>query len=425
MVSSSYAAGVISQLEDAQDVGFSHVVFELYADDRTMQPHHWQVFETMGAAQEQRQALADKGGWSGHDDRHIYCWPIDRLLEELQTTHSLNNRQAMNLNNLEDIKKEVANLGFSQQSIDQLEPQMRTGTGYFNVREQLPGDNGLPVDLTLHLRKSNESEYYNLNKFEAVAGKIPPVVPGQQYMVISENKDNPERPLVKAFDSGYEAIEFFKKQKGNSELAIGESPEAKQNLASKEQGTVNYVNNDFKQAYFGSAVSQTFYVQKGVGFSAQQAANMVQGRTVHRDNMLNPNSGETYRAWINLDQGIPKDDHGNYKLKQMNDPNFGFDLDKTLNKFKIKELADPAQKAAIVQGIKNGDRIEVTVTGKDNKEQKVLLEAQPRYKTMDFYSGKGDKLKRELFQKAPSQNLDLGKDRGKSKDKGEDMGMSI
>ncbi|WEA01830.1 hypothetical protein [Mucilaginibacter sp. SJ] len=75
----------------------------------------------------------------------------------------------MNLNNLEDLRKEVGMLGFSKQSLNQLEPQMRTGTGYLDIREQLPGDTGIPVELTLHLRKSNESKYSNLNKFEAVA----------------------------------------------------------------------------------------------------------------------------------------------------------------------------------------------------------------------------------------------------------------
>ncbi|RKR79979.1 hypothetical protein BDD43_0065 [Mucilaginibacter gracilis] len=421
-----HAQAIINLLEDAEDVGLSHVVFEMRPTDMDLQPHQLEFFDTLGAALDHWELKAGGGNLPGDAEFPVYYRSTAEMLEEIkQANANYLNHQNMNLNNLEDIKKEAANLGFSQQSIDQLEPQMRTGTGYFNVREQLPGDNGLPVDLTLHLRKSNESEYYNLNKFEAVAGKIPPAVPGQQYMVLTENKENPERPLVKTFDSGYEAVAFFKKQKGNSELAMGESPEAKKNLASKENGTVNYVNPDFKQAYFGNAVSQTFYVQKGVGFTAQQAANMVQGRTVHRDNMLNPASGEGYRAWIKLDFDQAKDDYGNYKLKQMNDPNFGFDLDKTLNKFKIKELGEPAQKAAILQALKNGDRVDVTVTGKDNKEQKVQMEARPQFKTLDFYTGKGDKMKRELYQKAPAQNLDLGKDKGKGKEKGEDQSMGI
>jgi hypothetical protein len=69
-------------------------------------------------------------------------------------------------------------------------------------------------------------------------------------MLLTENKDNKEKPLVKNFESPNEAIEFFKKQKGTSELALGESAESKQVLASKENGKVNYVNDNFRGAYF-------------------------------------------------------------------------------------------------------------------------------------------------------------------------------
>ncbi len=340
--------------------------------------------------------------------------------------HSFNHSIAMNLNNLQDLKGEVKDLGFSPKVADELEPNMRTQTPYFTLKEQLPGDNGLPVDMTLHFRKSNESQFYSFNKFEAVAGKIPPAVENQQYMVLTENKEHPERPLVKEFPSGHEAVEFFKKQKGTSELAIGESAESKQILASKENGTLNYVSNDFKNAYYGAAIKQTFYVSRGAGFTAGQAANMVQHRTVHRDNMLNPNTGEAYKAWIGLDFDQAKDNYGNYKLKQMNAPNFGFNLEKTLENFKIKELADPAKKEEIVAAMRNGDRIPVTIIGKDNKEHQVQVEAVPRYKTMDFFNRDGEKMRREPFLK-PIINQDLGKDKGKGKgkDNGEDLGVAV
>ncbi|HZY35966.1 MAG TPA: hypothetical protein VFE53_04915 [Mucilaginibacter sp.] len=332
----------------------------------------------------------------------------------------------MNLNNLQDLKSEIKDLGFSPKVAEEMEQNMKSQASYFTLKDRLPGDNNNGVDMTLHFRKSNESEYYSFNKFEAVAGKIPPAVENQQYMVLTENKDNPERPLVRQFESGNDAVEFFKKQKGTSELALGESPESRQLLASKETGKVNFVNPDFKQAYFSSAIKQTFYVKNGVGFSAPQAANMVQHRTVHRDNMLNPNNGEAYKAWISLDFDQKKDDYGNYKFKQMNDPNFGFNLEKTLDNFKIKELADPAKKEAIMEAMKNGDRLQLTITGKDNKEHTVQVEAVPRYKTLDFFNSKGEKMKREPFLK-PAINKDLGKDKGKGKgkDEGEDLGIAV
>lgn len=248
----------------------------------------------------------------------------------------------MNLNNLEDLKKEVKDLGFNPKVADELEKNMKPLPGHFTIKDQFPGDRGV-VDMTLHFHKSGQSDTYNLNKYEVASGKVPPTVENQQYMVLTENKDNKEKPLVRTFESPNEAIDFFKKQKGNSELALGESPDSKQILASKENGKENYINKDFRSAYFRPAIKQTFYLKDGQGFNARQAANMVQDRTVFRDNMMT-RDGEPYKAWVRLDFDQKKDDWGNHRFKQFHHPTFGFDLEKTLNAYKIKELADPAKK---------------------------------------------------------------------------------
>lgn len=330
----------------------------------------------------------------------------------------------MNLNNLQDLKREVNDLGFTAKVADELEKNMKAEPGHFVVKDQLPGDKG-QVDFNLHFHKSSVSDTYSFNKYEATAGKVPPTVENQSFMVFSENKENKDKPLVKQFDSPNEAIDFFKKQKGTSELAIGESPESRQLLASKENGKVNYVNDNFRGAYFSPAIKQTFYVKEGIGFTAKQAANMVQGRTVHREDLINPNRGETYNAWIKLDFEQKKDNYNNFKLKQMNDPAFGFDLEKTLHNFKIKQLADPAQKEAIMTAMKNGDRLPLTITNKENKEVKALVEAVPQYKTLDFYNENGTKEKRELFKKPDIVEQAQGKSQGKSKDKEEEHSLSI
>jgi hypothetical protein len=330
----------------------------------------------------------------------------------------------MNLNNLQDLKREVNDLGFSAKVADELEKNIKAEPVHFTVKDQLPGDKG-QVDFNLHFHKSNVSDTYSFSKYDATAGKVPPTVEHQSYMVLSENKDDKEKPLVKQFESPNEAIDFFKKQKGTSELAIGESPESRELLASKENGKVNYVNDNFRAAYFSPSIKQTFYVKEGVGFTATQAANMVQGRTVHRQDLINPNRGEAYNAWIKLDFEQKKDGYDNFKLKQMNDPAFGFDLEKTLHNFKIKELADPAKKETIMAAMKNGDRLPLTITNKENKEVSVMVEAVPQYKTLDFYNENGTKQKRELFKKPDVAEQSQGKNQGKSKDKEEEHSLSI
>jgi hypothetical protein len=332
----------------------------------------------------------------------------------------------MNLNNLEDLKKEVKDLGFNPKVADELEKNMKPLPGHFTIKDQFPGDRGV-VDMTLHFHKSGQSDTYNLNKFEVTAGKMPPSVENQHYMVLTENKDNKEKPLVKNFESPNEAIAFFKKQKGNSELAMGESAESKQILASKENGKDNYINPDFRSAYFRPAVKQMFYLRDGQGFGAKQAANMVQDRTVFRDNMMT-RDGEPYKAWVRLDFEQKKDDWGNHRFKQFHHPTFGFDLEKTLNDYKIKELNDPAKKAEIMEAMRQGDRVPVTAVNKENKEGKVMTEALPRYGKLDFYSEKGVRQKREQFEKpAITIELSQSKSQGKGREKEleESRGMKV
>ncbi|WP_123204688.1 hypothetical protein [Pedobacter jejuensis] len=328
----------------------------------------------------------------------------------------------MNLNNLQDLQQEVRSMGFNPKIADELEKSMKALPGYFTLKDQFPGDKGM-VDMTLHFKKSGQSDNYSFNKFEVTAGKVPPTVENQQYMVISADKDKPDKFLVKNFDSPNEALDFFKKQKGTSELAVGESVEAKQNLASMKDGKVNFINPDFRQAYFSPAVSQTFYLKDGKGFSASQAANLVQDRTVFRNDMMT-RDGDSYKAWIRLDFDVKKDDFGNHKFKQFHHPTYGFDMEKTLNAYKIKELAEPEKKAEIIKAMSNGDRVAVTATGKDGKETKVMAEVVPRYGKLNFFSEKGAALKREQFTKTATVNNTQSQSKSQSQDKTQQQGQS-
>jgi len=329
----------------------------------------------------------------------------------------------MNLNNLEDLKNEVKNLGFNPKIADELEKQMKNSPSYFNLKDQLPGDKG-QVDAVLHFNKSNQSDFYSFSKYDVTVGKVPPTPANQTYMVISENKDNKDKPLVKEFQSPNEAIEFFKKQKGNSELVLGESADSKQTLVSKEDGKVNYVNNDFRSAYYSPAVKQTIYVKEGNGFTFSQAANLVQDRTIYRDDMMTK-LGDAYKAWVRLDFEQPKDQYNNHKLKQFHDPSYGFNLEKAVSQYNIKDLADPVKKEAIMQGIRNGDRVEVTAVGKENKEVKVFVQAVPRYGKLDFFNEKGTGQKREQFEKAVKTEQIQAKGQGKAKEREESKSLSI
>ncbi len=441
LLETDHAPEIIRILEKERGNGAQYVVLEImHPMDAQLKPNDLDFFKTLDEALDYLDEKEDYEYGFGRDEHPLYYQPIDKFLEEIRQANSLTaltppvrtdvasdnqlNSKTMNLNNLQDLKKEVRELGFNPKVADELEKNMKPLPQHFVIKDQLPGDKG-QVDLTLHFHKSGVSDSYNFGKYEATAGKVPPSADNQSYMVLTENKDNKEKPLVKMFESPNEAIDFFKKQKGNSELALGESPESKQLLASRENGKDNFVHDDFRAAYYSPAIKQTFYVKDGAGFTASQAANMVQGRTVHRD-MVNPRNGEEYKAWIKLDVAQGKDDWGNFKLKQMNDPAFGFDLDKTLKGFKIKELSDPAKKEAIIAAVKNGDRVEVTATNREGKDVKVKMEADPQYKTVNFFTEKGTREKREQYKKPDvAQSQSRGQGKAKEKDLEQSQGVGI
>jgi hypothetical protein len=327
----------------------------------------------------------------------------------------------MNLNNLENLKGELKELHFDKKLAEEMEKNMQKNLPEFKLQHQLPADKG-QVDFTLHFKQSAQSEFYYFNKYD-VAVNAKPLDEGHRYLVISEGEQG--KPLFRKFNNPSEAITFFKEQKGNTELASGKDVAHKTTLATMQNDKVNYVAKDFQKTFYTPAVSQTMYVEKGQGFTAVQAANLIQGRSVYRDNLLNL-AGQAYKAWIKLDFDNPKDRFGNFKTKQFHDPSYGFDLQKTLDKYNIKELEDPAKRQKLEESLKNGNRPLIT-TMKEGQVVKLHIEAVPRYSQVNMFAENGKPEKREQFLKEPKLEKSLVQTKSRSKDKelSESQGMSI
>ena len=324
----------------------------------------------------------------------------------------------MNLNNLENLKEEMKNLGFKDKLIEKMEEYMKQDVTDFRLHETLPASKG-QVDLTLYFKQSGQSDFYYFNKFEAAHNQGKPLEEGQKYMVITPGDDG--KNLVKKLENVTEAIEFFKGQKGNSELAVGKDAAHKTQLASIEKGKINYVAKDFQRTFYAKPVAQTFWIERGKGFTAEQAANLVQGRAVYRDDMMNL-SGEPYKAWVKLDFDKGKDRFQNFSLNQYNDPAYGFDISAVLDKFAIKELDDPAKRILMETSLRNGNRPLVTVQ-KDGQDMKLLIEAVPRYGQINMYQENGKPEKREQFIKEPAFSQSQSKSKGEEKELAESQGM--
>ena len=126
--------------------------------------------------------------------------------------------------------------------------------------------------------------------------------------------------------------------------------------------------------------AQTFYVFKGKGVTFKESFNLLQGRSVYK-NMID-RDGEKYKAWIKLDFG-EKDLHDNYKIKQYG-LRYGYELEKVLEKYPIRELQQEKTKADLYRSLQRGNRQLVTFD-KETKSEKMNIEANPVSKTINIY----------------------------------------
>jgi hypothetical protein len=408
-------------LKQQRDLGYKWVVCD--TDNPISTKFELQFFK------EQQEAFN-----SAKEYQQIFNWYEAVLLDELLSnlarldqitvksfrnkTDITINKKNMNLNNLENLKEEMKALGFKEKLIEEMAKKVEKQIPEFSLNDSSVATKG-QVDFTLFFKKSGQSEFYYFNKFEVVHNQGKTLEEGQRYMVISAGENN--KNIVKKLDNVTEAIAFFKEQKGESELALGKDAANKIQLATMEKGKVNYVAKDFQKSFYAPAITQTFYVEKGKGFTAEQASNLIQGRSVYRDDLLNL-SGSPYKAWIKLDFDKPRDRHNNLTTNQYHDPSYGFDLKKVLEKYQIKELDTPAKFKKIEESLKNGNRPLGTVV-KDGHEVKIYIEAVPRYSQINLFAENGRPEKREQYLKQISQANDLNKGKVKKLSEGKEMSM--
>lgn len=228
----------------------------------------------------------------------------------------------MNKKNLDYLKEGLKYTGFGTSLNGELEKNVQSLQPEFRLSLQMPHHNST-MDYTLHFRRSDQSDMYFFNKYDAT---------------------------LKPDDSAKE-------------------------------------------------VSQTFYINKNSGITAKEAYNLLNGRSVHKD-LVNAEN-QPYRAWLQLDPQA-QDQQGNHKVKQFHE-NYGFNLEKTLKQFAIKEMEDPQQKERLLRSLGRGNLQQVTAL-QDGLETKRFIEASPQYKTINVFDEQMKPVKREtILKQEPSQ----------------------
>ncbi|HEY0744407.1 MAG TPA: hypothetical protein VGD40_23235 [Chryseosolibacter sp.] len=140
--------------------------------------------------------------------------------------------------------------------------------------------------------------------------------------------------------------------------------------------------------------SQTFFIKKNSGVTAKEAYNLLNGRAVNKD--LTNQEGEKYNAWLQIDWS-QKDNNGNHKFKMIHEA-YGFNLQHVLEKHPIKELADQTTRARLTQSLERGNLHQVTFQ-KGDKEEKMFIEANPQYKSLNVF----DSNLKKVFQENPGR----------------------
>src|SRR6478609_138343 len=132
--------------------------------------------------------------------------------------------------------------------------------------------------------------------------------------------------------------------------------------------------------------SQTFYVTKNSGITAKESYNLLSGRSVNKD--LNNKEGQPFNAWLQLDFQ-EKDKNDNFKVKQYH-TGYGYELEATLNKYPIKEMGNEEEKGKLIKSLEKGNMQPVTFI-KEGKEERMFIEANPQFKTLNLYDSKMEK----------------------------------
>jgi hypothetical protein len=157
--------------------------------------------------------------------------------------------------------------------------------------------------------------------------------------------------------------------------------------------------------------AQTFYLDNSKGITFKEAFNLLVGRAVYKK--LENKAGEEYHAWVKMDFGS-QDSHNNYALKKYNH-NYGYDLEKAVRQLPIKDLESENLSKMLMLSLTKGNvqSVDMLVNG---KPQRMYVEANPEFKTVNVYDAKMKPLKKEEKQalmEGPKEEMAQGKKQNK------------
>lgn len=154
---------------------------------------------------------------------------------------------------------------------------------------------------------------------------------------------------------------------------------------------------------------QSFFPKRNSGITAKEAYNLLSGRSVNKD--LTDADGKQSNVWMKVEWD-QKDRNGNHKFRMIYDA-YGYNLQNELQKHPIKELSNSDSRDKLIRSLERGNQHQVTFV-KGDKEQKMYIEANPLYKTINIFDESHKKVFQENTKKSSGQEQNQNKETAKA-----------
>lgn len=165
-----------------------------------------------------------------------------------------------------------------------------------------------------------------------------------------------------------------------------------------------------------SVHGQIFYINRGHGVTLKEAYNLLEGRAVYRT-LIN-REGEQHKAWLQLDFN-EKHENGNYKMNQYHE-GYGYLLAEELKKYPILEMEEDLSRERLIRSLEKGNLHTVNFV-KAGQQQQLLIEAAPKYKSIQIYDDQMIRQWAADWKKTPDLEKEKEQNREHQKEKKKDQ----
>lgn len=144
-----------------------------------------------------------------------------------------------------------------------------------------------------------------------------------------------------------------------------------------------YFFNSYSAKLDNIGNEQTFYLNKGKGFTAKEAFNLLSGRSVYKQLTT---SDKPMHVWLQLRDATSPNQ--NYHVFG---DGYGFNLKEALSRLPLKELGSDAETAKLMNRLQKGDLLKLTFQAGDDTATKYIA-ANPQFKAINLYNENGSRM---------------------------------